>query len=356
MKAAIHQHRDLGRIPVVGVVRRNLESPGEFARIRIQRDDAAGPGIVAGARRAVQHRRRISGADEHQIQLRIVGAGIPHLSARGAAALRLALAGRRRAIESPLRLARVRIEGPQQAGQIVEVAGDAHDHVISDDQRSVGGPVALARIGDQNVPFDFAVLGVQRDQVAVGRGEIHRVLINRRASVPDVKGVVLGVLVMPEFLAGARVDGPEVIGRRDVDDAVRHDRRGLEPLAGLEAPDLFEPADILGSDLGQLAVPLAGVIAVISEPGVRGGIEQFFRVYVLCADAAGRPRQRNVAIRVGMRMGVLLQSLQVCVDVVHVRVRVFSKLIEMGGQRIVDLHLHGAPLIRLSCPQRDRGR
>ena len=74
----------------------------------------------------------------------------------------------------------------------------------------------------------FAVLGVQRDQVAIGRGEVDRVLIDRRAAVPDVEGVVLGVLVMPDFLAGARVDGPEIVGRRDVDHPVRHDRRRLE--------------------------------------------------------------------------------------------------------------------------------
>ena len=58
VEAAIHQHRDLGRIPIVRVVRRNLESPGELPGIRIQRDDAARPRIVAGARRAIQHGRR----------------------------------------------------------------------------------------------------------------------------------------------------------------------------------------------------------------------------------------------------------------------------------------------------------
>ena len=228
--------------------------------------------------------------------------------------------------------------------------------MIADDQRSVGGPVALARIGDEDVPFDFAVFGAQRDQVAVGRGEIHGVLIDRRAAVPDVKCVVLGVLVMPEFLAGARIDGPEVIGRRDVDDAVRHNGRSLERLAGLEAPRLFEPADIFGSDLGQLAVPLAVVLAVVGEPRVRGGTGAVSFGSTFCAPMGRPARQRNVAIRVGVRMGVLFQRFQVSVDIVHVRVRVFSKLIEMGGQRIVDLHLHGAPLIRLPCPQRDRGR
>ena len=36
----------------------------------------------------------------------------------------------------------------------------------------------------------------------------------------------------------------------------------------------------------------------------------------------------------------------------HVGVRVFSKLFEMGGQWVLDLHLDGAPLVRLPRAER----
>jgi hypothetical protein len=37
---------------------------------------------------------------------------------------------------------------------------------------------------------------------------------------------------------------------------------------------------------------------------------------------------------------------------VHVGVRAFSKLVEMGRERVVDLHLDGAPLVRLPRAER----
>ena len=67
----------------------------------------------------------------------------------------------------------------------------------------------------------------------------------------------------------------------------------------------------------------------------------------------GRPAKTEEVsqFELGCAWVFYFKDLQVCIDIVHVRVRVFSKPIEMGGQRIVDLHLHGASLIGLPCPQ-----
>lgn len=75
---------------------------------------------------------------------------------------------------------------------------------------------------------------------------------------------------MPEFGGGASVDGPDVVWRGDIDDAVRHNRRGFDLLilVGLESPNLLELADILRSNFGQAGVPFAGVIAVEGEPAI----------------------------------------------------------------------------------------
>src|SRR6185369_1244893 len=99
---------------------------------------------------------------------------------------------------------------------------------------------------------------------------------------------------MPQFLSSARVDRPQVIGLRDVDDAVRNNRRSLQGLAGLEFPDLLQMADVLRSDLGQLAMALSVVLAVIGEPCVRRWMEERFGVHALRAERhAGETERRN---------------------------------------------------------------
>src|SRR3954451_24741666 len=102
-------------------------------------------------------------------------------------------------MKCPLRFARFRVERAQQARQVVEVAGDTHNYVISDYQRRIGGPETLGPIGDDGIPFDLTVPCVQCDEVAIGSGEKYRVLEDGSAPVSDVKGVVLGVHVMPQF-------------------------------------------------------------------------------------------------------------------------------------------------------------
>ena len=225
----------------LATVRRNLEAPNQFPGVGVEGDDAAGPGIVAGTDLAIQHRRGIAGTDIHQIEKRIVGAGHPHLSAGSTAALRLRCAGRRRAVEDPLGLAGIGIDGFQLAGHVIEIAGDADQNVISDDERSVGGPETPAGIGDHDVPLDGAILGVEGDQMAVGGGQVDGVLVNVGAAMADVERAVAGMGVVPNLLRGAGVNGPEVVGRGEVEDAVRQNGRGLDGLilAGLEAPDLL---------------------------------------------------------------------------------------------------------------------
>ena len=142
-------------------------------------------------------------------------------------------------------------------------------------QRRIGRPVALVRIGDDDVPFHLAVLRVQRDQMTVRRGEIDGVLINSRATVADVERVVHRVLIVPEFLARACVHGPDVVGCSDVKYAVDEYRRSLDRLIPgcLKAPDIFQVANVLRRNLRQLAVALSVVFAVVGEPCIRGWIQ-----------------------------------------------------------------------------------
>ena len=141
VEVAIHQHRNLHRVPVVRVVRRRLKRPLLLPRVRIDRHDAARIRVVARPHVAIQHRRRISRAPEHRVRIGIVSAGHP----RHAAGRRIGRARRRRAVPAPLRLARLRVDRLQEPRQIIEVARNTDQHMIPDNQRRHRRPVAARR-------------------------------------------------------------------------------------------------------------------------------------------------------------------------------------------------------------------
>src|SRR5581483_10252160 len=84
VKSDIRQNWNFVGIPIVRIVRRGLEAPDEFPRIRVERNDAARPRIIAGPCLSIQDRRGIPWADIDQIAIWIVGAGGPHLASGGA--------------------------------------------------------------------------------------------------------------------------------------------------------------------------------------------------------------------------------------------------------------------------------
>src|SRR5262249_33631532 len=77
----IKKHRRLDGVPIMNVMRRNLEIPHEFSRVRIQRNDAARVEIVARSRFAGQDRVGISNSPIKKIQRWVVGASHPSHSA-----------------------------------------------------------------------------------------------------------------------------------------------------------------------------------------------------------------------------------------------------------------------------------
>ena len=93
---------------------------------------------------------------------------------------------------------------------------------------------------------------------------------------------------MPEFAAGARVDRPDVIGKREVQDAV--DSSGV---AWMEPPKVAA-AEVDPVDPGQAQEPMfeslifderaeapAGVVAVVSRPRIGGRLSELRRVKAL---------------------------------------------------------------------------
>ena len=231
-----------------------------------------GPLVVAGARLAVEHRRRIPRAHVEQVQRGIVGAGHPHLAAGGATADRIGRAWRRRAVERPLQRARFGIEGLEDAGEIVEVAGYADDQVIPDDERRIRGPVAAPCVGDFDVPSHTPGARIERHQMRVGRRQVHEIAPHGGAAVADLEPFVRRIAVTPDLTARAPIDRPQVVRRCQVDHAVDQDRRCLDLLGDvrLERPGERHPVHVVRRDLGQATVMLSAVIAVIRGPTVNG--------------------------------------------------------------------------------------
>jgi len=223
--------------------------------------------------RPVQHRRGIPGPDVHEIEIRIVGARHPHLSAGGAAAPRARRSGRRRAVEDPLCLPRIGIDGLQGARQVVEIARHADQQMVADDERRVGRPEPASGVRDLDVPFHFARVRVERDEMGVGRGQVYEVLVDGGPAMADVEALIRRIGVAPELARRARVERPDVVRGRHVDHAVHQDRRRLDllRLSRLERPGQRELMDIGRRDLREAAVALAGVVAVVGGPAVLRG-------------------------------------------------------------------------------------
>ena len=247
----------------------------------------------------VEHRLRVAGADVVEVQLRIVGAGQP----RHAAAvehrfgvgpgLGARLARPRRRVPAPHDVAALRIARLEIAGHVERVAADADQHLLADDDRRARREVLALDVGDLVVPALLARRRVERDEVVVGRQEEDPVAVHADAAIADVDAAARLPEVVPDLAAGARVDGPHVIGRREIQHAVDHQRRRLDRRrtesagrrrrrVGAFAADVRERLrrvqpvdpgelqvlDVVGVDLRERAVAAARVVAVVGRPGV----------------------------------------------------------------------------------------
>src|SRR5579859_4022973 len=100
-------------------------------------------------------------------------------------------------------------------------------------------------------------------------------------------------LVMPDLPAIARVDGPDIVWRRKIEDAVDFERRGLENRAmRAKNPGQRERVHVSGVDLIEGAVAGSGIVAVVGGPGVGSGLEQRCGVKALGCCECGDEGQR----------------------------------------------------------------
>ena len=132
------------------------------------------------------------------------------------------------------------------------------------------------------VPDLLAVLGVQRDQVAVERGDVDVAVEQRDAAVGGEGDDVRVVLELPLQLAGGRIQRIDVVvRRRHVHGAVVDDRRVLHrPRIGhLELPGEVQAARVVAVDLHRAGVVIPEITLCRQDPvrGVGRGVHELLR-------------------------------------------------------------------------------
>src|SRR5204863_6588726 len=102
------------------------------------------------------------------------------------------------------------------------------EDVATDHDGGHGGEVLLVEIGDGNMPALLAGARVEGDEIVVGRLHEEPVAVHAEAAVADV-GAAPGLPeVMPEDVAVAGVDRPGVIGSGEIERAVDLENGGAD--------------------------------------------------------------------------------------------------------------------------------
>ena len=306
LPAALDREQEQVGVAVVvpDVVRRELEVPLHLAGVGIQGQYRVGVQVVPLAHVAVPVRRGVARRPVEQVGLRVVRAGHPR---RGAAVLpgvarpgfRPGLAGLRDGVAPPFAHARIDVVGVDVAADAVLAPGDADDQVVTDHQRGRGGAEPVGVAVHDRLPHDGSGPAVERQHLRVQGGHENfipgdgRAFVRRPAADPHV--VRQRVFVVPQERARHRVQGEQVVVRRgQIDDAVRHDGRGLElgRDAGLEHPGRGQILDVVAVDVVQRAESPAGIVAAVHQPvgGVVGAVQQMLlgdRLKIVCSGRRG---------------------------------------------------------------------
>jgi len=186
---------------------------------------------------------------------------------------RIALLLRHR-VEAPLQLAGFRIVRFEVTAHVGIVAADARDDVIPHHGRSHRGEIKLIEIADGLRPFELSVCFIDREQMAIAGLHINEVAEHGEAFVAVVAAAARRPDIVPQLATRARVDGPGVVFRAEVNRAVLHERRAADvaarPTAGVELPrpGKTERFHIFVVDLRRRTEPPTRKIAVVSRPRI----------------------------------------------------------------------------------------
>ena len=310
-----HVHADLVVVP--RVVRGVLEVPLELAGGDIEGDGAVGVEVVAGAELGVVAGERITGADDVQVGLGIVGPGLPDAAAAGLPGvvvvrpgLAAGLARLGHDIPAPQLLAGVDVERRHPAAGAAVAGAVVHDDLAVGDQGGGQEPFAPAELvgaRDLHVPHDLAGVAVDGDDPAVGQVREDPVFPEGDAAGARRVALVVDAGVRdPDQIAVVRVAGVDLVDRSPavagVHEAVVD--QGVELALGAVAPGVLhaaqgqgphhaEVADVVAVDLGEPRVAGRRVVAVHDQPVLRLvlGVDQAIAVDGEAVLPVGRDRR-----------------------------------------------------------------
>ena len=156
-------------------------------------------------------------------------------------------------------------------------ARSSRKHLVSGHDKSARQRAAVDR---RSFPADRAGPGVQRDDVPVGRGVIHHVVVDGEA----LRVARPASTELPQQFAARRIERPEDAAGRarvarghDEHDAVMHERNALDDAGHHRfGPGELQLVDVLPRDLTQRTVALRVVGSAEHEPIIRAGVQQHF--------------------------------------------------------------------------------
>ena len=154
----------------------------------------------------------------------------------------------------------------------------------------------------------------------------------------DVERVAPRLRVSPEFACRSRIHRPDIVRRRNIDDAVTSIGVALICCGRPGTPDPGQLTDVGRSNLGEprcdafrcsrrgtwASCPPAASAAAGLTPCER----------TIAASSNDESESKNTHLK------LLSQRLQVCAHVVHVGVRVLPELFKVRGQWIIDCKFH----------------
>ena len=176
-------------------------------------------------------------------------------------------------VKAPRPLARLDVVGVDESADAVLAARRARHHLVFHHQRRERPRVTLGIVDHLRLPQQASGLAVEGDRVGVERSHEQPVAEHAQPAVdqPAAGDQLRRQIprIAPEPRAGLRVERIDVSGRnRDVQHAVERQRGRLELFAHsfLKRPLQPQVLHVFRRDLGQPAVPLPGIPAVIVEP------------------------------------------------------------------------------------------
>ncbi len=290
----VGEHELLAGVEVPGVAGHQLVVPLHLAGVGEDREDRGEVEVVAaaGATDVAVPGNAVAGAEVDEIQLGVVGDGIPRGSAR---ALLEPLAGvfpglrrllHRLGFERLVGIAGNRVRAPVELTAVGIVGGHVTSHAelraaVADQHTSRRHPrrsrdrVRLVLLGRALFPDDVPGGRVERGEPPVERRRIDLPFVDGHAAIDHVAAGFLSPLLRhlgipgPDLRPGARVDRVHhAPGRRGVHHAVDHQRSRLEAAGGIrrKLPRQLQLGDVLVVDLVERAEALLVGTAVVGDP------------------------------------------------------------------------------------------